>query len=238
MAKNLIFCAVGDNSLHHTWLSEKKIFDLMLVYYGDDDSVADKYEKQAAYFYRKKSPSKFVLLQSCIEENEEIFNKYEYVWAPDDDIESTPEDIETLFKTSKKYKLWLSQPGISGFVSYSVTRRVEKNILRYTDFVEVMAPCFEIKKLFLLSSTFGESVSAWGLDYLWPHILGMPEDKIAIIDCSNVNHTKEIGNDYSRFAKHPKRDLEHIKEKYKELFGENKVPRAITVLNTIENIKI
>ena len=66
----------------------------------------------------------------------------------------------------------------------------------------------------------------------------MPEDKIAIIDCSNVNHTKEIGNDYSRFAKHPKKDLEHIKEKYKELFGENKIPRARTVLNIIENIKI
>ena len=32
--------------------------------------------------------------------------------------------------------------------------------------------------------------------------------------------------------------LSQIKEKYKELFGENKIPRAITVLNIIENIKI
>lgn len=237
MPKNLVFSAVGDGSMHKTWTRGKKNYDLMLVYFGDNDSNAEKYEKDAKYFFRKKSPSKFLLLKECIEENADIFNNYTYVWVPDDDISSTAEDINNMFKVMKEYDLWLSQPGITGFASHKETRLQEGKLLRYTNFVEVMAPCFSLEKLLFLYPTFEESVSAWGLDFLWPALLGNPEDKIAIIDSSSAEHTKPIATNYSRFEIHPKKELQKIKEKYQELFNKTDNYRNIKTFGFIDKDK-
>jgi len=221
--KNLVFSAVGDGSVHNTWLKGKKSYDIMLVYFGDNPEIAEKYESEVKYFYQKKSPSKFILLKDFIEEHKDIFKKYEYIWAPDDDVASSSENINNLFKTMKEFDLWLSQPAIEGFNSYSITRPQPGKKLRYTNFVEVMAPCFSLEKLLVLYPTFEESVSAWGLDFLWPALLGYPEDKIAIIDYSTANHTKQPGTDYSRFLVRPKTELENIRKKYESIlkYSEN-----------------
>lgn len=234
MPKNLVFSAVGDGSMHKTWTKGKKNYDIMLVYFGDNEKTAEKYEKDAKYFFRKKSPSKFLLLKECLEESPDIFNNYEYIWAPDDDISSSSQDINNLFKVMKEYDLWLGQPGITGFASHRETRLQAGKVLRHTNFVEVMAPCFSLEKLLFLYPTFEESVSAWGLDFLWPALLGCPEDKIAIIDESSAEHTKPVAGNYSRFEVHPKRELEAIKQKYHELFEKTDNYRKVKTFNIID----
>ncbi len=41
--------------------------------------------------------------------------------------------------------------------------------------------------------TFRGSFTAWGLDLIWPHLLGLPRAKIAIIDETPVTHTRKQG---------------------------------------------
>ena len=45
-----------------------------------------------------------------------------------------------------------------------------------------------------LKKTFDVNYSSWGLDGIWPYLLGEPKDKIAIIDSIRMTHTKPTGN--------------------------------------------
>jgi hypothetical protein len=63
----------------------------------------------------------------------------------------------------------------------------------------------------LLFETFTITESGWGLDLLWPKLLGYPKDKIAIIDKIVIDHTKEVGKNYEgRFSRHPFEELNDI----------------------------
>ena len=50
--KFAIVSAVGDNSLHPTWLDGTKSFDLILIYFGDDSNVAQDYATDADLLIR------------------------------------------------------------------------------------------------------------------------------------------------------------------------------------------
>ena len=41
-------------------------------------------------------------------------------------------------------------------------------------------------------------------------MLGYPVDRIAVIDAVEMNHTKPVGSDCSRFEKHPSVELNEI----------------------------
>ena len=72
-------------------------------------------------------------------------------------------------------------------------------ILRYTNFVEIICPCFDRDSLVICQPTFKYSKSCWGIDLLWTKLLGYPEDKIAIIDDVIVVHTRPCfwGDNYT-----------------------------------------
>ena len=123
-------------------------------------------------------------------------------------------DINTLFLVSKEKDLYLSQPSMSGYISHDITSKKTDNI-RYTKFVEVLAPLFKNNILLKLYNTFDEIESSWGYDYLWPFLLGYPEVKIAILDQINMIHTKPVGVGYSRFSKHPSIEMNELLKKYK-----------------------
>jgi hypothetical protein len=56
----------------------------------------------------------------------------------------------------------------------------------------------------LLFESFTITESGWGLDLLWPRLLGYPKDKIAVIDKIVIEHTREVGKDYGgRFSRSP-----------------------------------
>jgi O-methyltransferase/8-demethyl-8-(2,3-dimethoxy-alpha-L-rhamnosyl)tetracenomycin-C 4'-O-methyltransferase len=55
-----------------------------------------------------------------------------------------------------------------------------------------MMPCFSQEAFQKCVDTFAKSVSGWGIDLVWPKLLGLPSDKIAIIDTVTVKHTKAM----------------------------------------------
>ena len=67
--------------------------------------------------------------------------------------------------------------------------------------------------------SFGESVSGWGLDLLWPHLLGRPLDKIAVLDAAAVVHTRAVGSGlayrrYKELGMEPSDELRRILRRY------------------------
>ena len=183
---NLIISAVGDNSLHEHWTPAKD-FDLFLIYYGNKD-----FEDRSSTFCMKKAGTKYGLIMDAIEKHPEILT-YDYIWMPDDDIHLRGEEISRLFAMSREYKLWLSQPSLMGWYGLKITLHQHESILRYTNYVEIMCPCFSGPALKKCLSTFRENKTGWGIDHVWNKLLGNPTNKIAIIDDIVAVHTRPVG---------------------------------------------
>ena len=185
--KNLIVASVGDSSLHKHWKpNHSSSYDLALIYYGNGDGYKDD-----AKIHINKKGTKFHLIADFIE-NEDLSN-YDYIWIPDDDLFIDSKSVEKIFKVSKKYDLWLSQPSIMGWYGLDVTLHHKNSFMRYTNYVEIMCPCFQYQALMKCLPTFKENKSSWGIDHIWNLKLGNPTDKIAIIDDVIAIHTRPVG---------------------------------------------
>jgi len=214
--KNLIISVVGDKSLHREWIDDKQTFDLILIYYGDNNEIYLDYEKNALKCIKKKG-QKFPLIKAFIDDHYEWVSTYEYVWLPDDDISISADKLNRMFNIAKTYKLHICQPAVmssDGNVSHKITKPRKGFKLRYTNFVEVMMPLFDIKSLMLLYDDFNLSESGWGLDASWSYRLNHPENKMGIIDEITALHARPVGSDYSRFKINPEDELNMMLKKY------------------------
>ena len=216
----------GDSSLHTHWISGNCNFDLIIIYYGNSEDVYNEYKTQSLDCVKNKG-EKWHLIHNYIKNNFDKIKHYEYIWFPDDDLLSNSDDINTLFYTNKEHELSLSQPSLDGYVSYDIEKKVEGSKLRFTSFVEIICPMMSKNTCFNLLETFIINESGWGLDYLWPKLLGYSQDKIAIIDKVEVEHTRPVGSNYSnRFKKEPMQELN-------ELFRSHNLGFYQTVYKTI-----
>ena len=94
---NLIISPVGDNSLHSSWMGDDAHFDLVLLYYGDNENIAQSYLYYTPYVYTAKG-EKYHLLKSFIQSNLDFISNYKYIWFPDDDVSISTQNINKLFK--------------------------------------------------------------------------------------------------------------------------------------------
>jgi hypothetical protein len=211
--KNLILTPTGDNSLFKHWVKNSPNFDLVLLYYGDNIDIATSYTSYTPHVYIAKG-EKYHLIKSFIQDNINFISQYEHIWLPDDDVEISTKEINKLFELAKKYSLYISQPAMDGYVSHEITKPVPNSLLRYTNFVEVLAPLFNQETLLKIYNTFDLNYSSWGYDYLWPYLLGYPQNKIAIIDDIVMTHTKPVGQNYVRFSKAPWEEMNDLLYSY------------------------
>jgi hypothetical protein len=208
--KNLVIGAVGDKSLHHHWLNGKRNYDLFLIYFGDGQG----YEGEGEYYKRAKG-YKFHLLQDLLNERPELFD-YKYIWLPDDDLYATPEEINRIFWFMRKHRLELAQPSIMGHYGVDITLHQKGSLLRFTNWIEIMCPCFSSSALKTCMKTFKENETGWSIETIWNVLLGHPRDKIAIIDDIIVTHTRPVltGDTHNKHADPLKRALDEANEVY------------------------
>lgn len=214
--RNLIISAVGDKSLHREWINADSDFDLVLIYYGNSHEIFSDYKKDALICI-KQAGHKYHLIKAFIKDNFDFVSKYKYVWLPDDDISISADNLHNMFNIAEEYNLYICQPSVissDGNVSHKITRPRKGYKLRFTNFVEVMMPLFDVETLLSLYDDFDLSESSWGLDALWPHRLNYPANRLAIIDEISALHTRPGGSDYSRFKIKPKTELKNILRKY------------------------
>jgi hypothetical protein len=90
------------------------------------------------------------------------------------------------------FKLHLGQPAIVGHYSLSITLPRPDSRLRFTNFVEIMCPCFSRKALMKCVDKFDENQSGWSYDALWNELLEHPRRSIGIIDDIIAIHTRPV----------------------------------------------
>ena len=193
MRRNLVIVRAGRDSRHPEWLAGASLrnFDVMVSHYASD-AVLD--EREADYVELVPG-MKWPRLHRLWTERRDWFLGYDACWFPDDDLSCDGANVSRMFDVFHAHGLWLAQPALApgSYVAHAITRRASGHTLRFTNFAEVMCPLFERSALERLAYTFAQSVSGWGLDYLWPHLLGYPKNRIAILDATPVVHTRPQG---------------------------------------------
>lgn len=112
-----------------------------------------------------------------------------------------------MFAFFHAHQLWLAQPALTRDSTYTwrTLLRDSRCHMRYTSFVEVMAPMFNREALGLCATTFFESRSGWGLDWIWPSLCRRADlDRMAVIDATPVAHRRPLGGELC--ANHPDMD--------------------------------
>jgi len=205
--KFLVIAAVGENSLHPEWISDGPDFDVVLLNYGGQKVSA---EGPVIRIVECKG-HKFHLIKDFIDAQPEFVNSYDYIWLPDDDLSITTKGVNAMFAIASRYDLQLSQPSVRGYYTQDFSVKQSNAEVRFTAMVEIMAPMFRRDALLRLQHTFKDNESGWGLDHVWPHLLGHPPRGVGVIDAVSVMHTRPVGQMYAhRFRVKPPRELEKV----------------------------
>ena len=176
---------------------QERNWDLCLSYYGDQPQL---WRVQPEYFVAQKG-SKFEGLDRLVGHDGFLW-EYDYVWFPDDDLLIDGIDINLMFALARRFDLALAQPSLAAgcFVNHRITEQQTDCRLRFTSFVEIMAPLFAREALAVVAPSFGLNRSGYGLDHLWPALLGAPVNRIAVIDEVAMVHTRPMGANYDAAA--------------------------------------
>lgn len=186
---NCVIAAIGRGSLHKKWTNLDVDFDLHLLIY--DDSYSSYFNDSPFVFCQKGY--KFKLIYDYLQKNPDYIEKYNYFFFPDDDIDIDPENISKLFSYMREYSLKIAQPALTdSYYSYEHTLKDKYCLLRYTNFVEMMTPCFSQDGLKKVLFTFNENKSGWGIEFHWAQLIGFTGREMAVIDDLNVIHTRPI----------------------------------------------
>jgi Protein of unknown function (DUF707) len=165
---------------------------LHLSYFGDRPDPFQERPDDVTLTIEKGTKS--IGLNASMDKLADRIWTYDWIWVLDDDLAADLATLNRFVEIVEEYELDLAQPALGGgsYVAYDITRQRPHMALRFTSFVESMAPCFSRRALELCLPYLNSTVSSWGPDYLFPKLLGYPKDKIAIVDETPVIHTRPV----------------------------------------------
>jgi len=183
----LVFIRCGKNaSLAQALAIDGRDYDLAVSLYEATTAQAELASAGAAIY--AGGLSKFHAARN-IEEKFGGLSRYDFVLFLDSDLRIDPASVQKLFCLARQNQLDLCQASLTS-ESFSFHRFLccdpGESMLRRTNFVEVMGPCFSQSALRRCMPTFDRAISTWGLDLLWPALLHFKG--IAVIDAIQMSH--------------------------------------------------
>jgi len=191
MKPYLALFRAGASSLHPAAVErlDQQNFDYALSWFGAEPP---EHADGAAFVHMVKGP-KWDGLAQTIRTHWETIQHYRYVWLPDDDLLCVPEDVSRMFAIADELQLELAQPALTpdSYATHLITFQHSAFQLRFTNFVEIMAPLLSADMLARAFPTMVGQISGYGLDTLWPRWTTI--GRMAIIDDTPVLHTRPVG---------------------------------------------
>jgi len=204
--RDLIVVMAGDKSLHPNWASARS-FDLWVIYYGDSDEIAGRYEADCDRFWREKGLKieliRKVLLEKVYFGERFDFGQYRYVFLPDDDIafEEGADAVHALLDAAERLDADAFQPAVKNeYVSFAATRVLEGAYCHRVNWVENMMPGYRSEvfaKAFLAAVHALEfSKSGWGIEVVAAKIAEAVTGRglrAYVMDAHAAVHTRPVG---------------------------------------------
>ena len=192
--RNLVVVRAGRDSLHGRWLAvpaAQRSYDLVVSYYDPDAFAAfEPAEGVSAVLVRGgKWDGLFQTLAGL------DIDAYEYFWLPDDDIAADADQVNAIFALCRDHGLAVAQPALTRDSHYShfIFSQCPGFRLRYTNYVEIMVPCLGRELLRRALPLFEDTMSGFGLDYVWCRWPESGPFRAAILDAVAVHHTRPVG---------------------------------------------
>lgn len=195
----LLLLSGNERSLHTEWPrdipDEERTWDLALNFYGDPENFGK--DSFADIQFDGRGRLKFPSLHALFHRDSPLW-RYERIAICDDDLMMRWSDLNRLFAVHREFDLLIAQPSLSrdGHIAHAITANQPKYRLRYTSFVESMFPVFRRDALLTCMPTFGEAPHGYGVDNIWPKLLGEPQNRLAVIDEVQVRHMRGYGANY------------------------------------------
>lgn len=193
MHRNLVVVRAGDKSLHEGWLAGdvERNWDIIVSYFG---TSPDRYRRSDVQRVDGAGP-KWPALHDLFIKNPTLLASYDYVWLPDDDLETDLVSINRLFDTMRYHDLEVAQPALTwnSYFGHLTTLKNTRFLIRFTNYVEVMAPCLAVPVLQNAVTLMNTNLSGWGLDFAWHRWVRNRQTGMGIIDDVTVRHTRPVG---------------------------------------------
>ena len=188
--RRCVFTSAGDRNAVAGWLPPggERDFDLLVAFYGEDDARFADLARVADRAWRIKG-GKAQNLRALVNAGELDLSPYAQVWLPDDDLLLDPADIPRLFDLAERFGFAVCQPAFDplGRVTWPITAATGRDEARLTDYVEMTCPLFRREDLQAFLAVFDGSLSGWGLDLWFAHVLGADTPgRFAVIDAITV----------------------------------------------------
>ncbi len=189
----------GPSSLHPHAVQRlaEQNFDYALSWFGDTPPQ----HAEGAVFVHHVKGAKWPGLEQTLLAHWDQIQAYSHVWLPDDDLLCVPEQVSRMFSICSDLHLDLAQPALTpdSYFTHVSTLQHAAFQLRFTNFVEIMAPVLSADLLARVFHTLKNQISGFGLDAVWPRFSRM--GKVAIIDDTPVKHTRPVGGPNYKFNK-------------------------------------
>jgi len=201
--RNLVVVRAGKSSLHNAWLKlpyEQRSWDFLVSYFDEDAYRAHIPHKgvQAVLVKGGKWDGLFETFMRFPHSED-----YARIWLPDDDIDTTGDIINTMFNEAETYGLAVCQPSLTlnSYYTHFLFMNCAGFRLRYCNYVEIMVPCLKQNLFREVLPLFEDTMSGFGLDYLWCRFPQSGPFRAAVLDSIAVHHTRPIGSQLKRNIK-------------------------------------
>ncbi|BAQ65080.1 hypothetical protein [Geminocystis sp. NIES-3709] len=179
------------------------------------ENYTPKFSHPISYYYSEKTEGKGHILQILSEKLPDNFAYYGFL---DHDIFLCVSDINKMLFIADIFNLDLFQPSLSldSYFSFSHLLHQPGYIIKESNFVETMMPFFSNYGYLKSKEFFYESISGWGIDYIFSHKLFEEKRKIAIVHDVIAAHKKPVSSTYWILSNGitPYEELDNIKNKY------------------------
>ncbi|ODR88358.1 DUF707 domain-containing protein [Sinorhizobium alkalisoli] len=124
------------------------------------------------------------------QQHPDVLDRFEYIWLPDDDIESTVENALEFLSVVARNGFRLAQPALEldSYFAHALTLQSPYFIYRNTSLVELMMPVFSSALLKEILPLFKDRHAALGLDLFWHQLPERSRRAVAIVDATPMGH--------------------------------------------------
>ena len=176
-------------------------FDIAVRFY-DDPAANEGFLDEADYVLTgglSKFHASALFLQAC-----KLQNAYEGYLFLDGDLEFDASRLDDFLSLVHAVGLNLAQPSVTrdSYCYWKMAYHQPGFVFRDTSFVEVMAPYLSRMALMKALPTFTKSISTYGLDLVWPSLVG--NNAIGVVDAFQVRHRDRVDHASGSFYRYLK----------------------------------
>lgn len=199
---NVVICPVGKNSTHVTWLNpENRNYDVYLIHFDKPCPDGVKlvngiyYDQNTKTFNIYQKGYKFILIKALFDKKIINVSDYERFIFIDDDVVSSVDKMNKLFRYAEKNKWDFFHPAIAKLNYWHEILFSQPNVaFRRINWTETMSVGMNADTVKKVLKTFDENKTGYGLPNLWHQMFDYTDGTFVVVDDVEIIHSRGLAS--------------------------------------------